>query len=350
MLKVFETGDGRDVERGKFAVAVAVVSRHGDHRGVVGRELEFGQEGPPAAPCSGLGDAVAQPRVGRDASGDVADAGLFRGADELVEQDLDDGCLQRGAEVGLVALDELRVLGHGVAQRVEERGLETRERVVVTLHVGACEAEGLRVALLGQAVDHRSARVGESHHLGALVERFACGIVDRRADDAHLERRIDAHDLRVSAAHEQAQEREIRVGKRTVGQVDEVREDVPLQVVHLDHRDVARDGESLGEGDPHEQRSEQSGTARESDGVELVGRDACFAQRRVHHGDDVLLVRPRCQFGDDAAVLHVHGLRGDDVRQQHVAAQHRRRGVVARGFDAENCNIHPVFRVFNYFS
>ena len=119
------------------------------------------------------------------------------------------------------------------------------------------------------------------------------------------------------------------MGKRTVGQVDEVREDVPLQVVHLDHRNVARDGESLGEGDPHEQRSEQSGTAREGDGVELVGRDACFAQRRVHHGDDVLLVRPRCQFGDDAAVLHVHGLRGDDVRQQHVVAQYGGRRVVA---------------------
>ncbi len=97
------------------------------------------------------------------------------------------------------------------------------------------------VALGGQAVDHRAAGVGESHHLGALVERLARRVVDRRAEDAHVARRIHAHDLGVAAAHQQAQEREAGVGHGAVRQVDEVREDVAPQVIDLDQGDVVRE-------------------------------------------------------------------------------------------------------------
>jgi len=101
------------------------------------------------------------------------------------------------------------------------------------------------------------------------------------------------------------------VGQLPVRQVDEMREDVSLQVIDLDHRDVAGDRQPLGERHAHEQRSDQSGAAREGDGVQLVGRDAGLPERRIHHGDDILLVGPRGQLGDHAAVLDVHGLRGD---------------------------------------
>ena len=88
--------------------------------------------------------------------------------------------------------------------------------------MGPRETERLRIALPGQAVDHRTARVGQSHHLGALVERFARGVVDRRADDLHFERGVHAHDLRVAAAHQKTQERKVRMGQRAVPKVDEV--------------------------------------------------------------------------------------------------------------------------------
>ena len=270
-----------------------MAARHGDHGRVVGRELEFGQERPPAAlPPFGY-DAVAQARVGRNApgDGDVADAGLLRSLDELVQQNRDDGVLQRGAEVGLALLDEVGIFGHTVAQRVEERGLEPREGVVEPLDAGPGETERLRIAFLGQPVDDRTSGIGEPHHFGTFIEGFACGVVDRGADDLHLQRRVHAYDLRVASADQQRQEREIGVGQPAVGQVDEVGEDVPLQVVDFDQRDVAGDGESLGEGDAHEQRSHQTRAAREGDGVDLRRRDARFAERRVDHRHDVLLVR-----------------------------------------------------------
>ena len=101
----------------------------------------------------------------------------------------------------------------------------------------------------------------------------------------------------MSAADEQAEEREVGVGQRPVGQVEEVREDMSLQVVHLDHRDVVRQGEPFGERHAHEQRSDQPRAAREGDGVDLFGRQSGLLERRVHDGDDVLLVGPRGQSG-----------------------------------------------------
>ena len=248
-----------------------------------------------------------------------------------------------------MTVDEIGVVGHGVAQRIEKRRFQSRKREIESVDVGVREAEGFGVALPGQPVDHRPARITESHHFGTLVERFSCGVVDRRADDLHFQRRVHPHDLRMSAADEQAEEREVGVGQRPVGQVEEVREDMSLQVVHLDHRDVVRQGEPFGERHAHEQRTEQSRPAREGDGVQLVGCDAGLFEGRVDHGDDVLLVGARGQFGNHAAVFHVHGLRGDDVRQQRRVADDGRRRIVARRLDAEDGYIHSYIRCFFVF-
>ena len=108
-----------------MAQLVAVIAGHGNHGSVVGRELKFGQEGAPAALFALLDDAVSEARVGRHTAcnGDIADARILRCAYQLLEQDFDDGRLQRGTQVGLMLLDEVGVLLHGIAQRVEERGL-----------------------------------------------------------------------------------------------------------------------------------------------------------------------------------------------------------------------------------
>ena len=42
------------------------------------------------------------------------------------------------------------------------------------------------VALSGEAVDMRSAGVGQSHHLGAFVECLTGCVVDGLADDFHV--------------------------------------------------------------------------------------------------------------------------------------------------------------------
>ena len=128
----------------------------------------------------------------------------------------------------------------------------------------------------------------------ALVERFARRVVDRRADDLHVERTVHFYDLGMSSADQQAEERKVGVRKLSVGQVQKVGEDVPLQMIDLHQRNVVGDRESFGERYAHQERSQQAGAARESDRVDLVDRHAGLFQGRIDYRDDILLVGPGC--------------------------------------------------------
>ena len=124
-----------------------------------------------------------------------------------------------------------------------------------------------------------------------------------------------------------------------VGQVDEVGQDVPLQVIDLHQRDVLGHGESLGERNAHQQRPQQTGAPGKGDGVHIVDRQAGILECGIDHGHDVLLMGPRGQFGNHTAVLHVHGLRGDDIGEHRRTAQHGGRGVVTGRLDTQYDNI-----------
>ena len=86
--------------------------------------------------------------------------------------------LQRGTEVGFTTLDEGRIDCHLVTQRVEERGFQTAERVVETLHSRLCEFDRIGIALGCQTVNYGTTGVGQTHHFGALVECLARSVVD----------------------------------------------------------------------------------------------------------------------------------------------------------------------------
>ena len=86
-----------------------------------------------------------------------------------------------------------------------------------------------------------------AHDFGALVERFARRVVDRRADDLHVD---DRPLLRFGyvPADQQAEETESR-GAEAAGRAgpESVGEDVPLQMIDLHQRNVVGDRESFGE-------------------------------------------------------------------------------------------------------
>ena len=67
---------------------------------------------------------------------------------------------------------------------VHHRGLETGEGEVGFPGHRPGEAHRGRVAVLGEAVDDRAARVPEAEMARHLVERLARGVVDGLADDA----------------------------------------------------------------------------------------------------------------------------------------------------------------------
>lgn len=92
-----------------------------------------------------------------------------------------------------------------VAQSIEERRLEATEAVVETGDVWTSETETSRVALGSETIDVWAAGVGQAHHLGALVKGLAGSVVDCLAEHLHIEGRVDAYNLRVSARYEQTE-------------------------------------------------------------------------------------------------------------------------------------------------
>ena len=192
-----------------------------------------------------------------------------------------------------------------------------------------------RVALLREAVYNRAAGIAEAHHLGALVERLAHGVVDRLAEYLEMQRVVDAYYLRVASAHEQAQVRERRLPHRLVRLPDEIGKYMALEVVHHDYRDVEGEPHSLGERSPDKQRAEKPGTAGECDCRELRRTYRSPRQGLADHRHYVELMRAGCKFGHDSAVSAVHVLARDHVREQVAVAYHRGGSIVAGRFYAK---------------
>ena len=201
MLIIRDAGDGGYIEGGALAGEVVEPAGYGDHGGVVGGELELREIGVPAALFALLLDAGAQTAVGRDspADGHFLDTGLPRGLDQLVHQDVYQRLLETGADVLLVLLHEVRILRHLVTDEIKQRSLHTAEAVVKPRNLRLGELEAGRIAELRQPVDHRTARVAEPHHLGALVESLPDSVIDRLAENLVVQRAVHLDNLRVAS-------------------------------------------------------------------------------------------------------------------------------------------------------
>ena len=106
-----------------------------------------------------------------------------------------------------------------------------------------------------------------------------------------------------------------------------------------DERQVAGKAERLGVSDADEQRADQAGAFGDGDGGEIVERERRLVrERQAHHGHDGAQVFARGELGNHAAVLPcVRELGSDHGRENRGAIfDHRGRGFIARGFDAEN--------------
>ncbi len=120
--------------------------------------------------------------------------------------------------------------------------------------------------------------------------------------------------------------------------IDEVRGDMALDVVDGGERQLARGGERLGGGEPHEQRPHEARTAGRGDEPDVVERAAGIAQRLLDHEVHELQVVAGGDLGDHAAEAVVDSLRGDRVRAHRAAGrvEHRGAGVVAAALQREN--------------
>lgn len=118
--------------------------------------------------------------------------------------------------------------------------------------------------------------------------------------------------------------------------VNEIGEDVCLQVVHFDERNVESLCKTLGEGRADKEGTHQARSARERHGIELIGGDVRLLECHHHGWHDVLLVSAGCQFRHHAAVEFVHFLGSGDLAEEQSALEYGSGCVVAGRFNGEN--------------
>jgi hypothetical protein len=121
----------------------------------------------------------------------------------------------------------------------------------------------------------------------------------------------------------------------------QVGEDVALEVVHADERDVQSHRHRLPRRIADEEGADQTGTPRRRHGVQVTHPHAGLMQGLLDDDRHLLDVCARRDLRNDAAELRMElGLGRDHVRQDLAsAAQHRDRGFVARRFDAEDQSV-----------
>ena len=104
---------------------------------------------------------------------------------------------------------------------------------------------------------------------------------------------------------------------------------MPVEVVDIHNGYAEAKRHAFGETCPDEERSEQTRSARETDGRQFVLTDAGTFQGCIDNRDYVLLMGARGKFRHHAAKFSMYFLRSYHVAQQHTVADHSRRGVVA---------------------
>ncbi len=325
---MLKPGGGRDLLPHKLPGLILKRSRNADHRRIVGTVLDAGNEDRPALLFGERFYARAETAVGRDAARqrDLGEAGLFGGHGQLAQEDVDDGVLDGGADVGQVVLHEVGFGLDLLLEGVEDAGLQAAEAEVELAGVGLGEFDG-GFSLFGELVDFGAGRVGEAEHLAGFVEGFASRIVDGAADDLLLQRRVDYDQLGVATGDRQAQE-----GKGRLGGFGEVGQHVGLHMVDLNQWEVAGQGEGFGETYAYHQRADQARATGEGDRVDVFSGFARPAQRYGYGRDDVALVGAAGVLGHYAAKLFVYGLAGSYVAQHRAVFYDGGGGVVAAGF------------------
>ena len=114
--------------------------------------------------------------------------------DAVMRSDL----LQRSTEIFPVFLDKTGIFFQRIMQKIEERGFQSAEAVIIPLDMRFAENKPFGVAQSGKLIYHRSAGISQSHYLRALVERLAGSIVDDLSDDYHLAIAIHPNNLQIS--------------------------------------------------------------------------------------------------------------------------------------------------------
>jgi hypothetical protein len=310
----------------------AATSRPGNHRTIIGAELQSRVEHLGAGRARRRRKSLAQAAIGAHAAGDhqPRDAGLLDRAQALADQRVNDGFLELQRHVRPRLFVQFEVADSG-----DHRGLQAAEAEIQPRPVEhrPRQAQAAGSAALGEARELRPARVAEAQHLGGLVEGLAGGVVERLAQHPVAAQPGDLHQHAVAARDQQRDEREVR---RRVFQ--HRRQQVALHVVHADRRHAPGPRQAAAHAGPHQQRPDQPGPGRVGHPVECLGRRAGLFKHLFYQRKQLADVVAGGELRHHAAELGMQlHLAVQGVRQQAaLGVEHGHPGLVTGGLDAEH--------------
>ena len=186
-------------------------------------------------------EVLSEGGIGADsaADGDGLVAGLAGGFEEFGGEDIDDGGLDGGAEVGEIGLRGWAVFFEEDA----DRGFEAAEAEIEIAGVdhAAREIEAGGVAIRSEAVDEDATGIAEAEEFGGFVEGLAGGVVEGASEELVIPEAFDIQKQSMPAAND-----ERGMGRDGVAS-EERREQVALDVVHGEEGFGRAEGQAFGQ-------------------------------------------------------------------------------------------------------
>ncbi|MBV6418065.1 MAG: hypothetical protein CMLOHMNK_02845 [Steroidobacteraceae bacterium] len=194
---------------------------------------------------------------------------------------------------------------------------------------------GARAPVRGEPREFGSAGIRQAEELRGLVEGFAGRVIARLAEHAIVTDAAHVDEHRVTARDEQRDVRETR----RIG-LEERREQMPLEMVHVDGRHAPRVREAARERGAGQQRTDETGTRRAGDAVDVTAIRTGRRERLAHERHEAAHMIARGEFRHDAAIEAMQvDLRMQDMREQSATLVEDGDGAfITGGFDREHAH------------
>ena len=181
----------------------------------------------------------------------------------LIQQRLDHRMLEGGGQI--LGTRGFTALLHGVHGVDEGRFQPRKAEIIRAGGVRRGQPDCAGIALLGQLVQQRAARVGQMQHARSLVKGLARRVILRAAQQPVYAVILHHQDMAVPAAGHQADKGRGQLRMRKV-----IGADVPLDVIDRNQRLIRRIGQRLGAAHARQQRAYQTGAVGDADGVHIA--------------------------------------------------------------------------------
>ena len=290
----------------------------------------------------------AQGRVGRHAAcdGEFIEAAFLHCDHGMLHQHIADCLLEGGRHIGAVDLNSLHLAAVQIIQYGRFQATEA-EVVGRIFEFRAWKRDGLRVALFGNLINLRTARITQANGAGHFVEGFACRVVAGPSENLVFSIIPYHHQMGVTAGYHQTHK-----GRFQIRIFDIIGGNVAFDMVYAHQRQLFRIADGFRLGHAHQQRAHQPRAIGDADGVQIVQSHICRSQCFFNDLIDALDMLPGRDFRNHAAIEGMQINLGGNHIGEHFPAifHHGCRGLVAGALNSQDIDIFFRIHRLTHFS